>query len=229
MVIERVFVILILCFFTSPPQGPSPLLSLLLLLQSGRLGAIPESENKGALRGENSQEIEGEKWKKEQKGRRRGHCFPSTAIHDLILFHSTETFPGMRICFKKWETQWDKKRNSKKEMMESGVRRRWRRSREKEEFGTIYMEHVGSFQKVVVNLRCLLQLLEGLIITPIGINNIVLAESKQETGSFLHFCWCQWFSCKYPKLALYCLSQYILTPPACCWLDAFTNIWCHVV
>ena len=81
-----------------------------------------------------------------------------------------------------------------------------------EEFGTIYMGHDGSFQKVVVNHCCLLQLLEGLIITHIVINNLVLAESKQETGSlFLYFCWCQRFSCKYPKLALHCLSQNILT------------------
>lgn len=59
--LERVFVILILCFFTSPSPGPSPLLSLLLLLQSGRLGGTRESENKGAPRGEKSQERETEK------------------------------------------------------------------------------------------------------------------------------------------------------------------------
>lgn len=67
------------------------------------------------------------------KGRRRGQHFPSTAIHDLILFRSTETFPGMRICCKKWETQGEKKMNSEKEMMESGVMWRWRRSGEKKE------------------------------------------------------------------------------------------------
>ncbi len=59
--LERVFVILILCFFTSPSPGPSPLLSLLLLLQSGWLGGTRESENKGAPRGEKSQERETEK------------------------------------------------------------------------------------------------------------------------------------------------------------------------
>lgn len=66
--LESVFVILILCFFTSPSPGPSPLLSLLLLLQSGRLGAIWKSENKVALRREKSQERETKKWKREQKG-----------------------------------------------------------------------------------------------------------------------------------------------------------------
>lgn len=59
--LESVFVILILCFFTSPSQGPSPLLSLLLLLQSGRLGGMRKSENKGAPKGEKSQESEAEK------------------------------------------------------------------------------------------------------------------------------------------------------------------------
>lgn len=58
---KSVFVISILCFFTSPSPGPSPLLSLLLLLQSGRPGAARQSENKGAPRGEKSQERETEK------------------------------------------------------------------------------------------------------------------------------------------------------------------------
>lgn len=39
------------------------------------------------------------------KGRRGGQHFPSTLVHDLILFHSIETFPGMKICFKKRETR----------------------------------------------------------------------------------------------------------------------------
>lgn len=102
--LESVFVILILCFFTSPSQGPSPLLSLLLLLQSGRLGAILESENIRSAEGRKLPTKRDWKMKKRAKGRREGQCFPSTAIHDLILFRSAETFPGMRICCKKQET-----------------------------------------------------------------------------------------------------------------------------
>lgn len=59
--LESVFVILILCFFTSPSQGPSLLLSLLLLLQSGRLGGTRETESNEALRSEKSQKRETEK------------------------------------------------------------------------------------------------------------------------------------------------------------------------
>lgn len=99
--LERVFVILILCFFTSPSQGPSPLLSLLLLLQSGRLGAILESENKRSAEERKLPTKRDWKMKERAKGRREGQCFPSAAIHDLILFRSVETFPGMRICFEK--------------------------------------------------------------------------------------------------------------------------------
>lgn len=57
--------------------------------------------------------------KERAKGRREGQRFPSTAIHDLILFRSAETFHGMRICCEK-----DKKENGEKEVMENGVRRR---------------------------------------------------------------------------------------------------------
>lgn len=121
--LKSVFVILILCFFTSPSPGPSPLLSLLLLLQSGRLGGTRERENEGASRGEKSQERDW-KMKGRARGRRRGQCFPST-LHDLIWFRSIETFPGMRICYKKWETQEKKKMNSEEGMMERKLMRKW--------------------------------------------------------------------------------------------------------
>lgn len=77
------------------------LLSLLLLLQSGRLGAILDSENKRSAEGRKLPTKRDWKMKERAKGRREGQRFPSTAIHDLILFRSAETFPGMRICCEK--------------------------------------------------------------------------------------------------------------------------------
>lgn len=64
---ESVFVILILCFFTSPSPGPSPLLSLLLLLQSGRLGGARKSENKGVPSGKRAKK---ERLKNERQSKR---------------------------------------------------------------------------------------------------------------------------------------------------------------
>lgn len=60
-----------------------------------KAGCMCESENKGE---EKRQESETEKVKDGAKGRRGGPSFPSPPDHDLILFCSMETFPGMRIC-----------------------------------------------------------------------------------------------------------------------------------
>lgn len=65
------FVIVILCFFTSLLRPPLPLLSLFLLLQSMRLGGKHEGKDKGA-QGDEGDEEEGEdgteKYKTEHKG-----------------------------------------------------------------------------------------------------------------------------------------------------------------
>lgn len=54
-----------------------------------------ETESNEALRGEKRAK---EERLRNEKGRRRGQRFPSTPVHDLILFRSTETVAGMRIC-----------------------------------------------------------------------------------------------------------------------------------
>lgn len=64
------FVIIILCFFTSPLRPPPPLLSLFLLLQSTRLGGKHEGKDKGAQGDEGDEEVvdRTEKYKTEHKG-----------------------------------------------------------------------------------------------------------------------------------------------------------------
>lgn len=68
--LRSVFVIVILCFFTSPLRPPPLLLSLLLLLQSMRLGGKHEGKDKGAQgdQGDNEEEDGTENFKTEHKG-----------------------------------------------------------------------------------------------------------------------------------------------------------------
>lgn len=73
-----VFVIIILCFFTSPLRPPPPLLSLFLLLQSMRLGGKHEGKDKGAQGDEGDEEEEDgtEKYKTEHEGGWEVSVFP---------------------------------------------------------------------------------------------------------------------------------------------------------
>lgn len=66
--LRSVFVIVILCFFTSPLRPPPPLLSLLLLLQSMRLGGKHEGKDKGAQGDQGDDEDGTENYKTEHKG-----------------------------------------------------------------------------------------------------------------------------------------------------------------
>lgn len=68
--LRSVFVIVILCFFTSPLRPPLPLLSLFFLLQSMRLGGKHEGRDKGAQgdQGNVEEEDETENYKTEHKG-----------------------------------------------------------------------------------------------------------------------------------------------------------------
>lgn len=97
------------------------------------------------------------------KGRRRGQRFPSTAIHDLILFCSTETFPGMRICYE-GEVR-DAGRDE--EDGEWGVEEVNRtRRRERIRRNNIYEALVGGFQQVAVKHSSSPQAVAVLIIIP---------------------------------------------------------------
>lgn len=76
--LRSVFVIVILCFFTSPLRPPPLLLSLLLLLQSMRLGGKHEGKDKGAQgdQGDNEEEDGTENFKTEHKGGWEVSVFP---------------------------------------------------------------------------------------------------------------------------------------------------------
>lgn len=81
--------------------GPITVIIIITIITIWKAGGTWESENKGALRGEKEPRKRDRKMKGRAKGRRRGQRFPSTPVHDLILFCSIETFPGMKICCKK--------------------------------------------------------------------------------------------------------------------------------
>lgn len=53
------------------------------------------------------------------KGRRRGQSFPSTPVHDLILFCSFETFLGIRIVVTS-ERHKERKRCEREQRGEAG-------------------------------------------------------------------------------------------------------------
>lgn len=123
--LESVFVIFILCFFTSPSPGPSPLLSLLLLLQSGRLGVHGRARIK-ELWGE--KRAKKERLKNERQSRREERRSEFSLSTRPWLNHTLLCWDLPRN--KKWETQREKKMWKGNNGV-SWVTRRWRRKGEK--------------------------------------------------------------------------------------------------
>lgn len=122
------------------------------------------------------------------EGRRRGQRFPSTAVHDLILFHSIETFPGMRICCKKWETRGEKKMNSEREMMEQ--RGWWGGEGDEEQMKGSEFDIWGACWRspkltLEDNFGLQLQFWSCFLF---GIHNTGLTESENVDGDFLYLC-----------------------------------------